>query len=105
MSQRITQEELDRLRQLHEQASPGPWEIRPHENPESASQRGYAIDSITNPEQIVIGQLGCGCCDIGLESESLANFQLIIQARNALPALLDEITYLQAELERNQPNE
>lgn len=91
----MTQEELDRLRQLHEQASPGPWGwvIR-------QGLCGEYTSRIMRGPQTIIGD-GYGALD-GAKEEDL---DLLVEARNALPALLDEISRLQAELERNQPNE
>lgn len=93
----MTPDELTRLRELHEQASPAPWEIEPYiEGPDPNNR---VIDSIANPEEHIISQLGCGCCDIGLISASMANFELTVEARNALPGLLDHIDKLTRRLE------
>lgn len=93
----MTPDELTRLRELHEQASPAPWEIKPYiEGPDPNNR---VIDSIVNPEEHIISQLGCGCCDIGLISASMANFELTVEARNALPHLLGHIDRLTRRLE------
>lgn len=93
----MTPDELTRLRQLHEQASPAPWEIEPYI--EGQEQINPVIDSIANHKELIISQLGCGCCDVGLVSASMANFELTVEARNALPHLLGHIDRLTRRLE------
>lgn len=93
----MTPDELTRLRELHEQASPAPWEIEPYIEGQEPSNP--VIDSIASLEGPIISQLGCGCCDVGLESNRLANFELTIEARNALPGLLDHIDRLTRRVE------
>ena len=93
----MTPDELTRLRELHEQASPAPWEIEPYIEGQEPSNP--VIDSIASLEGPIISQLGCGCCDVGLESNRLANFELAVEARNALPHLLGHIDRLTRRLE------
>lgn len=93
----MTPDELTRLRELHEQASPAPWEIEPYIEGQEPSNP--VIDSVASLEGPIISQLGCGCCDVGLESNRLANFELTIEARNALPGLLDHIDRLTRRVE------
>lgn len=93
----MTPDELNSLKELHEQATPAPWEIEPYiEGQEPSNPVIYSITSLEGP---IISQLGCGCCDIGLESNRLANFELTVEARNALPGLLDHIDKLTRRLE------
>lgn len=93
----MTPAELIRLRELHEQASPAPWEIEPYIEGQEPSNP--VIDSIASLEGPIISQLGCGCCDFGLESSRMANFELTVEARNALPHLLEHIDRLTRRLE------
>lgn len=60
-------QELDpkALRKVAEQATPGPWKASTHSV--YKSDDSHAVDSVESDENTVISQLGCGCCDVGLE--------------------------------------
>ncbi|WP_237236044.1 hypothetical protein [Rothia nasimurium] len=93
----MTPDELTRLRQLHEQASPAPWVIADYPDPQPY---GVAITAICAHRETVVSQLSSEGCVDGLLSPSLANFELITEARNALPALLEHIDKLTQRAER-----
>ncbi|WP_237205750.1 hypothetical protein [Rothia nasimurium] len=92
----MTPDELTRLRQLHEQAIPAPWVIADYPDPQPY---GVAITAICAHRETVVSQLSSEGCVDGLLSPSLANFELITEARNALPALLEHIDRLTQRLE------
>ena len=89
----ITQEQMDRLRELEKAATPGEWwtDVNVTETDQlicctpddiSGSQRGYVMGmALTN-------------------NNVLNDAELIVALRNNLPKLLDEIDRLQAENER-----
>ncbi len=84
----MTPDELTRLRQLHEQASPAPWYIEPVE------KMIVHGDDETGEE--------VGACFYGnsRSKKVKANRALITEARNALPGLLDHIDRLTQRAER-----
>lgn len=93
----ITPELIARLRELDKQDGKR-WKIEEHSNPTGAMSDAYAIESISgSEEEDVIEQLGCSCCDVGLMANSRNVFELLVEARNALPALLDDRDRLEAE--------
>lgn len=58
-------EDLNELRKIAEQATPGPWKAETHcAYTEDKYHAVYSVDAGDSP---VISQLGCGCCDVGLE--------------------------------------
>lgn len=73
----MTPEELTRLRELHETASPAPWED--------------SIDIIRDAN----GDTVIGDWDSPVKDMTDENLNMVIVARNALPALLAEIERLQ----------
>lgn len=94
------QETIEHLRRLDQVASPAPWGLEPYrdggvEEEEETSEP--KVHSIANHQEDVIAQLGCGCCDTGLGAPSMANFEIAVEARNAIPALLAEIERLTEE--------
>lgn len=57
--------ELNELRKIAEAATPGPWKAETHcAYTEDKYHAVYSVDAGDSP---VISQLGCGCCDVGLE--------------------------------------
>jgi hypothetical protein len=94
---KLTQEQLEAIRQRAEKATPGPWEIRwgevvtKHPDHQNVSQwyDGYsnAICSLNDGEYI-----------INSNEDNDATF--IAHARTDIPALLDHIAELEAELEK-----
>jgi hypothetical protein len=92
---RVTQEQLEAIRQRAENATPGPWEIRwgevvtKHPDHQNVSQwyDGYsnAICSLNDGEYII-------------NSNKDNDAAFIAHARTDIPALLDHIAELEAEL-------
>lgn len=78
----MTNDELKRLRELADAATPGPWRAS-----------GSIVRAGTAPGEGPIVHEGGRVTDA-----SMANADLIAAARAALPALLDEIERLQEEL-------
>ena len=91
------QETINRLRELDRKASPAPWSIVKYGGYEYYGETPHEIDSIKSAEEDVAKQLGCHACDDGLYSDRIENFEYIVQARNAIPALLAEIERLAEE--------
>lgn len=81
--------DLDRLRALEQQASPGPWS-----HIVQRDLTGEGATRIMSDQQTVIGD-GYGALD-GARDEDLA---LLVEARNALPALLDMLEAQKLALE------
>jgi hypothetical protein len=83
----LTPEHLARLRQLHEYATPGPWEQAPWFTNTILPKRWVDGDAADiEPEQR--GPF------TSIHAHKVADADLITEARNALPALLDEIESL-----------
>lgn len=94
----MTPDELTRLKELHEQASPAPWLIDYDTEPRTDSDNVISALKGAHGEYI-IEQWGCGCCGIGLEAKNPTDFELAVENRNALPGLLDHIDKLTRRLE------
>lgn len=78
-------ETLNRIRQQADAASSGPWEVKPYY--EGAPEEANYVNSIVGPSQaIIIEQLGCGCCDVGLDVKH-ADAEFIAASRTTVPAL------------------
>ncbi|WP_141360701.1 hypothetical protein [Glutamicibacter uratoxydans] len=93
---------MENLRRIASEATQGEWKAPKHEY---ASADEYAVDRVKSSEGIeVIGQLGCGCCDVGLEiSEADAKFLETFHPQRVL-ALLAELEKLDSSflMERDQ---
>ena len=78
---------LARIRKQADAATEGPWEVKPYYD--GAPEGTDHVNSIVGPRQaIIIEQLGCGCCDVGLNVEH-ADAEFVTHARTTVPALLD----------------
>lgn len=84
-------EKIAALRATHEAATEGRWQTEPHWRDEDAVLRIATCDCNSKDTQCehqsVVRQLGCNCCDDGLEGRA-EDFAAIVSAHNALPALL-----------------
>ena len=90
----MTRIDLSALRTLAEAASPGPWAIEPHPYGNSPARSIHVADRDAD-EFPVVSQLGCGCCDVGLDAdaEDLAyiaalNPATVLRLLDALEAVL-----------------
>ncbi|HIY94962.1 MAG TPA: hypothetical protein H9821_04770 [Candidatus Rothia avicola] len=83
----MTPDELTRLRQLHEQASPAPWHFNTF---------GYLADIVDDESEIVL-ELGPSAL---LDEGERQDATLMVEARNALSALLDTNEKLTQRAER-----
>lgn len=82
---KYTQELHDRLRELDKTASPAPWYIEPYEN------------MVVTGDDETGEEIGATYYGRGRSKKQRANREMLTDARNAVPALLDEIDRLQAE--------
>ena len=81
-------ETLARIRKQANAATEGPWEVKPYKG---LAEDGDYVDSIVGSSQeSIVYQLGCGCCDIGLEVAH-PDAEFIAAARTDVPALLDAL--------------
>ena len=81
-------ETLARIRRRADAATEGPWEVKPYKG---LAEDGDYVDSIVGSSQeSIVYQLGCGCCDIGLEVAH-PDAEFIAAARTDVPALLDAL--------------
>ena len=76
---------LDKIEARANAATEGPWEVKPYNGWHDASDE---IDSFVGPsDATIVEQLGCGCCDVGLEV-SPTDAEFIAHARTDVPALI-----------------
>ena len=76
---------LDEIEARANAATPGPWEVKPYDGWHKESDN--EISSFVGPgEATIVEQLGCGCCDVGLEVTP-ADAELIAHSRTDVPAL------------------
>ena len=76
---------LDKIEARANAATEGPWEVKPYNGWHEASDE---IDSFVGPsDATIVEQLGCGCCDVGLEV-SPTDAEFIAHARTDVPALV-----------------
>lgn len=83
------QELIDRLRELDKKASPAPWESSNH----GEGKNTFLESEIDNV--LVHDERGSGHVREDIAWINEANASMIVEARNALPDLLDEIERLQ----------
>ncbi|KUM31608.1 hypothetical protein AQ436_00260 [Arthrobacter sp. EpRS66] len=89
-------EDLEALRKIAESATPGPWTAETHCS--YTDDKYHAVYSVDAGDSPVISQLGCGCCDVGLEvSKHDIAFVTAFNPETVL-ALLSRLE--QAELDR-----
>ena len=82
-------ETLNRIRKQADAASSGPWEVKPYY--EGAPEETDYVNSIVGPRQaIIIEQLGCGCCDVGLNVKH-TDTEFIAASRTTVPRLVDAL--------------
>lgn len=80
---------LDEIEARANAATPGPWEVKPYDGWHKESDN--EINSFVGPDATtIIEQLGCDCCDVGLEVTP-ADAEFIAAARTDVPALLDAL--------------
>ena len=76
---------MNRLNEIEARANAateGPWEVKPYNGWHDASDE---IDSFVGPsDATIVEQLGCGCCDVGLEV-SPTDAEFIAHARADVP--------------------
>ena len=94
MSDDLTEARLAELEALLAEATPGPWQVESDERPRSNVQRCIEADG---------GNLVVAAArDYDVRTESIIpmrnNARLIVEARNALPALIAEIRKLRAQV-------
>ena len=81
-------ETLARIRRQADAATEGPWEVKPYKG---LAEDGDYVDSIVGSSQeSIVYQLGCGCCDIGLEVAH-PDAEFIAAARTDVPWLLEQV--------------
>ena len=81
-------ETLARIRKQANAATEGPWEVKPYKG---LAEDGDYVDSIVGSSQeSIVYQLGCGCCDIGLEVAH-PDAEFIAAARTDVPWLLEQV--------------
>lgn len=92
MTPRLTPEQIRELRDLHSAGTPGEWVVgEPWSGFSRIEQRGGRVVCHTAPPEAA-------------NRKRLAvDHQLIVKARNALPALLDEIESLRGDHEPPAP--
>ena len=82
---------MNRLNEIEARANAateGPWEVKPYKG---LAEDGDYVDSIVGSSQeSIVYQLGCGCCDIGLEVAH-PDAEFIAAARTNVPALVDAL--------------
>lgn len=86
MSIEILERAIERLERLKTEGTPGPWECQSkgYENaPEEHHEICAAGDGPT-----VVTQLGCGCCDYGLEAKP-ADIQMIVTLSRTVTAQIE----------------
>ena len=92
----MTRIDLTALRTLAQSATPGPWAIEPHPFGNSPARSIHVADRDAD-EFPVVTQLGCGCCDVGLDADAedlsyiaALNPATVLRLLDALEAVLDE---------------
>ena len=89
-------ETLARIRKQANAATEGPWEVKPYKG---LAEDGDYVDSIVGSSQeSIVYQLGCGCCDIGLEVAH-PDAEFIAAARTDVPWLLEQVELRDKALE------
>lgn len=82
---------MNRLNEIEARANAateGPWEVKPYKG---LAEDGDYVDSIVGSSQeSIVYQLGCGCCDIGLEVAH-PDAEFIAAARTDVPWLLEQV--------------
>ena len=77
---------LDEIEARATAATEGPWKVKPYGGRREESDD--EIDSFVGPsEATIVEQLGCDCCDVGLEVSS-TDAEFIAHARQDVPALV-----------------
>lgn len=100
----LTPEQETELRRLAEAATPGPWFVYEQQiqsrddaavelamQAQQTPELGPVLPLLTTPDGLCPATTGCG-------KDSMANARLIAAMRNALPALLDKLAELRAEV-------
>ena len=88
---------LDKIEARANAATEGPWEVKPYNGWHDASDE---IDSFVGPsDATIVEQLGCGCCDVGLEV-SPTDAEFIAHARTDVPWLLEQVDRRDKALEK-----
>ena len=89
-------ETLARIRKQANAATEGPWEVKPYKG---LAEDGDYVDSIVGSSQeSIVYQLGCGCCDIGLEVAH-PDAEFIAASRTDVPWLLEQVELRDKALE------
>ena len=101
----MTRIDLTALRTLAQSATPGPWAIEPHPYGNSPARSIHVADRDAD-EFPVVSQLGCGCCDVGLDADAedlsyiaAANPATVLRLIDALEAVLDRARMEQDDAE------
>ena len=91
----MTRIDLTALRTLAQSATPGPWAIEPHPFGNSPARSIHVADRDAD-EFPVVSQLGCGCCDVGLDADAedlsyiaALNPATVLRLIDALKAVLE----------------
>jgi hypothetical protein len=74
--------DIDRLRELHDKATPGPWTRR---------------SNIGRPDIVQIGAYYWQTNSLMTDSQPVSDARFIAEVHEALPALLDELERLRAD--------
>lgn len=101
----MTPAELAELRRIEQAATPGPWGVE-YDGPDGACVRTEQPET-DMPHLSKEKHVACYCFNGQLENPE-ADATFIAAARNALPALLDEVERLQAivrDLAKHDPGE
>lgn len=86
---KYTEELHNRLRELHQNASPTPWDT---------STTGRQAEIVDEDDDLVLELGYAPSMDVQMKNDAL----LVVETINVLPALLDEIERLQNKLETSQ---
>jgi len=90
----MTQQELDALQGLCEEATAGPWQ-----SGDGSVDRFFAgKNTIATPARVIVER---ATYNDEFDQQTYADIAFIAAARTAMPALIAEVRRLQAEIDRN----
>lgn len=90
--------DLTQLRMVAEKATPGPWKAETHCN--YTDDKYHAVYSVDSADSVVIAQLGCGCCDVGLEVSKPDTAFVITFDPTTVLALIERIVRAEQAVQR-----
>lgn len=97
---KTTPKQRRQWREIADAATPGPWCTDPA--PRFAGAVSVVVDGVSRQVALADGQAAMFDCERGLETHEVmsANARFVAAARTAIPALLDDVTELEAEVDR-----